>query len=224
MKKEIHNEASKFIATNQVGPHPKLMTTVRKHLTSTWRKPKATMQINCLKSLEKHLQRSYKGLVIDSFCGIGESTKSLAEIYPEHLIVGIDKSASRLKKHKRTNAENYLLLHSYCEAIWEELTARKIRADFHYILYPNPWPKAKHLMRRVHGHPTFATLTRLGGEIELRSNWACYVEEFHLAMLIAGASGNIAALHNITPLTPFERKFDKSGHTLWQYKGKLSAD
>ena len=32
----------------------------------------------------------------------------------------------------------------------------------HYLLYPNPYPKSKHLKRRWHGHPIFPVLLALG--------------------------------------------------------------
>ena len=32
----------------------------------------------------------------------------------------------------------------------------------HYLLYPNPYPKAKHLKRRWHGHPIFPVMLTLG--------------------------------------------------------------
>jgi tRNA G46 methylase TrmB len=32
----------------------------------------------------------------------------------------------------------------------------------HYLLYPNPYPKSKHLQRRWHGHPIFPVILALG--------------------------------------------------------------
>ncbi len=217
------NRNSKNVVTNQEGPHPKLITTVKKHLASHWRKPKAASNA-ALKPIEIYLNQYFKGIVLDSFCGTGESTKYLSTIYPEHLVIGIEKSSHRLSKHVKADQKNYVLLHAKCEAVWSELAAQSISVDFHYIFYPNPWPKAKHLMRRVHGHPTFYTLTQLGGQVELRSNWACYVEEFGIAMTIAGAHGFINCAQEIQPLTPFERKFANSGHVLYIYKGKLPSN
>ena len=45
----------------------------------------------------------------------------------------------------------------------------------HFILYPNPWPKSVHLKRRWHGAPVFPYMLRLGGVMELRSNWKLYL-------------------------------------------------
>ena len=43
----------------------------------------------------------YDGIVLDSGCGTGRSTKILArDIYPHHLVIGVDRSFSRLTKTK----------------------------------------------------------------------------------------------------------------------------
>jgi tRNA G46 methylase TrmB len=47
----------------------------------------------------------------------------------------------------------------------------------HYLLYPNPYPKKKHLQRRWHGHPIFPIVLILGGNLIVRSNWRTYCEE-----------------------------------------------
>jgi tRNA G46 methylase TrmB len=101
------------------------------------------------------------------------------------------------------------------------------------MLYPNPWPKAKHLQRRVHGHASFPLLLQLAagqadgaspgetGQIEVRSNWQLYVEEFGLAMHLSGVRGSIARVTPDPPLTLFERKYHDSGHMLWRYTGMV---
>jgi tRNA G46 methylase TrmB len=43
----------------------------------------------------------YDGIVLDSGCGTGRSTKLLArDLYPRHLVIGVDRSFSRLTKTK----------------------------------------------------------------------------------------------------------------------------
>lgn len=51
----------------------------------------------------------------------------------------------------------------------------------HYLLYPNPYPKAKHLKRRWHGHPIFPVMLTLGqylllhvASLTLKSTLQCY--------------------------------------------------
>ena len=61
----------------------------------------------------------------------------------------------------------------------------------HYILYPNPWPKAKHVQRRWHGSAVFPQIIAVGQEIILRSNWLLYLEEFQLAAEVLSFKGDI---------------------------------
>ena len=37
----------------------------------------------------------------------------------------------------------------------------------HYLLYPNPYPKSKHLKRRWHGHPIFPVLLAIGNRMDI---------------------------------------------------------
>ena len=55
----------------------------------------------------------------------------------------------------------------------------------------------------------------------MRSNWDCYIEELGISLLIAGIFGTVSLLTANTPVSPFEQKFQDSGHDLWEYKGKL---
>ena len=83
---------------------------------------------------------------------------------------------------------------------------------------PTPWPKSKHLKRRVHGHPAFKLLLQLGGRIELRSNWQVYVEEFAVAMHLAGVRGLVQMVPETAPaISLFERKYRDSDHHLWRF-------
>jgi len=167
-------------------------------------------------------------LVLDSFCGTGHSTAALAGRHPGHLVVGIDKSSARLERHPATSPDNYLLLRADCEALWQLLGREQIGVDHHYMLYPNPWPKAKHLQRRVHGSAGFYWLVQLAanaavgeGRIELRSNWQTYVEEFGIAMHLAGCRGIVTRVQPEPPLSLFEHKYRDSGHELWAFTGKV---
>jgi len=89
----------------------------------------------------------------------------------------------------------------------------------HYILYPNPWPKSKHLQRRWHGSAVFPQMTSIGKQLILRSNWLLYLEEFKQAASWVGLLGDIEMLPVMEAnkaLTPFEAKFQASKQTCWQ--------
>lgn len=212
------SDPSRAVTSNQPGPHPRLAETVLRHLESHFQRPVAPHSAQAYEKLRAELARAPRPLVLDSFCGTGKSTALLAQSHPDHLVVGVDQSAHRLGKHEESAAgQDYLLLQANCEDIWQLLLRDELQLDHHYLLYPNPWPKAKHLQRRIHGHGSFPWLLQLGGTVQLRSNWQLYVEEFGMAMQFAGRHGHIARTGGEPALTLFEEKYYRSGHELWRY-------
>lgn len=213
--------SSRQVTSNQPGLHPKLAHTVLRHLQHAHRSPLAAHNQSVWEELLPLLQVDQRPLVLDSFCGTGMSTALLAQRHPQHLVLGIDRSAHRLQKHVAALDASYLLLQAECEPLWQQLVDARLRVDYHYLLYPNPWPKSRQLQRRIHGHPGFRDLLALGGRIELRSNWELYVEEFGVAMHLAGIRGLVRRLSEGPALTRFEDKYRRSGQVLWQYQGRI---
>jgi tRNA (guanine-N7-)-methyltransferase len=212
---------SKVVTSKQSHIHPGLPALVQRHLASEYLRPVPSHSQLAFHQLMSALEKTRRPLVLDSFCGTGHSTAALARRHPGHLVVGIDKSGHRLAKHPRESNDNYLLLRASCEDIWLQLLKEQLQPDYHYMLYPNPWPKSGHLKRRIHGGPAFRTLLQLGGYLELRSNWLIYVEEFGVAMHLAGHRGKVCELQPREPITLFERKYRDSGHSLWVYSGRV---
>jgi tRNA (guanine-N7-)-methyltransferase len=211
------------VISNQLHVHPRLAEIVRRHLKTPHLAAISAHNKEAYQLLTEKLAEHPRALVMDSFCGTGHSTAILAERHPEHLVVGIDKSAQRLAKHPYPESDNYLLLHADCEDIWQLLLLDGLWVEFHYIFYPNPWPKKGHLQRRIHGHASFPLLLQLGGLLELRSNWQLYVEEFGIAMHLAGHRGIVSKLaHHDTALTLFEQKYRHSGHDLWTFSARIT--
>jgi tRNA (guanine-N7-)-methyltransferase len=213
---------SRQLISKQVHLHPKLAVTVRRHLETPSRKPVASHNAAAFELLSQELTARPRRLILDSFCGTGHSTAALASRYPQHLVVGIDKSGHRLGKHPGETSGNCLLIQAECDDLWRLMAEHGMNVDRHYMLYPNPWPKTKHLQRRVHGGVGFYWLLRLGGRIELRSNWQTYVEEFGVAMHLAEQPGSIARVIPDTPMSLFERKYIGSGHQLWAFTGTVT--
>lgn len=220
-------QPSRPVTSNQHGLHPRLAERVLRHLRHSSRRPLPEFSRAAFATLASLQAEDPRPLVLDSFCGTGMSTALLAQRHPGHRVVGIDRSADRLGRHEAldtgsdagTAVGSYLLLRAECEDIWQLLREAGWGVDYHYLLYPNPWPKAAHLQRRIHGHPGFADLVALGGRIELRSNWQTYVEEFGVALLLAGIAGRVCRLPEGPALTRFEAKYRASGQALWQYLG-----
>jgi tRNA G46 methylase TrmB len=109
-----------------------------------------------------------------------------------------------------------LLVRADCDDFWRLAADAGWRLQHHYLLYPNPWPKPGQLKRRVHGSPAFVDLLKLGGALELRSNWQVYVEEFGSALILAGCIPRVDRLVPDVSLSLFEQKYRQSGHLLWR--------
>ena len=211
------SDYSSPVSSNQAWLHPRLAQTVQRHLSHAFRRPVAQHSAVAYEQLLAALADRPRPLVLDSFCGTGQSTAALAQLHPQHLVVGVDQSRHRLQKHQPTERDNYLLLQANAEDLWQLLLRDQLSLDHHYLLYPNPWPKSKYLQRRVHGHGSFPWLLQLGGSIELRSNWQLYVEEFGVAMHLTGRRGAVEQISGDPALTLFEKKYRASGHRLWRY-------
>lgn len=215
--------SSRTVSSSQSGVHPRLAETVRRHQGAAWRKPAQEVDAPALVTLQQRLQRHNGPLILDSFCGTAMSTKRLAEAFSEALVIGVDQSAPRLAK-AGDMPDNCLVLQAHCEAVWRYLVEHEHRVHAHYLLYPNPWPKPGHLGRRVHGHPAFTLLPKLGGIIELRSNWQVYVEEFGVALNLLGIASCVRMLAETTiDMTLFERKYRLAGQPLWQLSANTDS-
>lgn len=220
---------SKEIISNQTGLNDQLEAVVEKHLKHAFKKPYQEHTLAAFNEVNEQVQRylSEVGgrLILDSCCGVGQSTRLLAEQNPDALVIGVDKSASRIDREFQgeVNHDNFILVRADLNDFFRLVVEHDWPVQKHYILYPNPWPKAKHLQRRWHGAPVFSSILAIGKELELRSNWRIYLEEFQVALKLAGKSSalNVVA-ENEQPLTPFEAKYQASGQQCWQLTARLS--
>jgi tRNA G46 methylase TrmB len=194
---------------------------VEKHLRHAHRRPIAEHTRAAFDAVRSRVEGRSGRLIFDSFCGTGMSTALLAQRYPDSVVLGIDKSGKRLRRHAKTPAANYLLVRAECGDFWRLAAAAGWRVQHHFLLYPNPWPKPGQLQRRIHGSPDFAALLALGGTVELRSNWPIYVEEFGCALVTAGQFPVVDRVQPAVAMTLHERKYFGSGHPLWRCRCHL---
>lgn len=209
------------VSSSQPGCHPQLASRVRKHLHHPSRRPVAEHTRAAFEAIREQVENDSRPLVFDSYCGTGMSSGLLAQRLPGHLVIGIDKSAARLSRQPAGAGRNSLLVRADCGDFWRLAADAGWRLSHHFLLYPNPWPKPGHLGRRLHGAPEFAQLLRLGGRVELRSNWQVYVEEFGQALVIAGHWPAVDSPQPTQPISLHERKYVDSGHLIWRCRCHL---
>ena len=209
------------ITSAQAGVHEQLHALVAKHAQSAYRKPVMSYNQEAFDtSMAAWRSAGSPPLILDAGCGVGLSTRNLAYMHPDHFVVGVDQSADRLARNTAWEGippPNFICVRADLVDYWRLMLAARVRPAKHFILYPNPWPKIGHLSRRWHGHPVFPAIVALGGEIECRSNWRIYIEEFASALLqlsrMEVRAESFLAPH---PITPFEKKYADSGHQLWR--------
>ena len=209
----------------QTGVHEHLAALLERHRRSPFLKPYADYNRAAFAASMERWQRLAPGapLILDSCCGVGESSIALARLFPGHYVIGVDQSAARLRRHLDGREAvpglppNVDFVRADLVDYWRLMHDAGIRLARHYLLYPNPWPKIGHLSRRWHGHPVFPVMLELGGVLECRSNWRIYVEEFCLA--VETLARRPTACEVYAPdraLTAFERKYLDSGHVLYR--------
>ena len=214
---------SRVPTSAQTGIHEQLANLLDRHRNAPFLKPYADYNRAALDASLERRQRiaPHAPLILDSCCGVGESSIALARAFPGHYVIGVDQSASRLARNIGEKSaglpENLDLVRADLVDYWRLLGDAGVRLDRHYLLYPNPWPKIGHLSRRWHGHPVFPALLELGGLLECRSNWRIYIEEFCFALnRLKHCDGVCESYLPELTLTPFERKYLESGHALFR--------
>lgn len=211
---------SRIVTSPQQGIHPRLDELLDRHLASDWLQPLHPPSVAAFETLDNMLSGETHSIVLDSGCGTGESTRILARAMPDCLIVGVDKSAARLKQTGSGSFPrregNAIWLRAELETFWRLALQAAWRLHRHYIFYPNPWPKPAQLQRRWHAHPVFPSLLGLGGRLEMRSNWRIYALEFARAVnRVLGVNVKPGTPPDSPDISPFERKYRDSGHRLY---------
>lgn len=154
-----------------------------------------------------------KKIVLDSGCGTGRSSLLLGEMYPDHLVIGVDRSFTRISKTTKSKepepaqsthssssspvhskrpvcdqvSDNVILVRAELVDFWTCcLQHKNVTIQHHFILYPNPYPTQTRVTQRWYAHPSFPMLLKLQSEtITIRSNWKGYLNEFAKALEIA---------------------------------------
>ena len=205
------------VSSNQEGLHPRLCQVVIRHLGTPSLRPPPSHTLAAFAQAQAWVFSRTCPVVLDSGCGTGESTLALARRFPQCSILGLDKSEARLQKAKaRPQPPNVLYLRAELVDFWPLVAKAGWDIRYHALYYPNPWPKAAHLKRRFHGDPVFPVLLDLSPELELRSNWLLYLQEFSKAAELArGLLAEPRLLDIAEPVSAFERKYAGAGQQLW---------
>ena len=165
------------------------------------------------------------GLVLEIGSGMGESSVAMAAARPEIDLLAVEVYkpgvAQTLHHMSKADVPNLRVLRGDGVQVLEELVAPGSLAEV-WLFFPDPWPKTKHLKRRL-VTPDFAALVasrlRRGGTFRMATDWAPYAEQ----MLAAGtatkglrnAHAGWAPRPEFRPRTRFERRGLAAGHEIF---------
>ena len=215
------------VRSSQAAAHRRLEEVVLRNLSSTWKQPLHPPTVTAFEKLMM-LAEFDKGmpLILDSGCGTGDSTKSITAQYPDSLVIGIDRSTTRLGRRHRGDFPfrmgNLCIIQAELSSFWRLALEWGWRLQRHFLLFPNPSPKPGQLQRRWHAHPVFPRILELGGTLEMRCNWEIYAEEFLIALNLArpDAEAKLELADSEKEWggvsTPFGLKYSESGHSLYR--------
>jgi tRNA (guanine-N7-)-methyltransferase len=111
--------------------------------------------------------------------------------------------------------------HDAVEVLRDQLGAGSLARVL--LLFPDPWPKARHHKRRI-VQPAFAALvaSRLaaGGRFQLATDWEPYAEHMRAVLdaepaLHSASPGGYAPRPADRPLTRFEQRGERLGHAVF---------
>lgn len=115
-------------------------------------------------------------ILFEAGCGHGHWLTSYAEQNTEQCCVGIDLISHRIRKGQEKSEKRGLKnLHFIKAELGEflEVLPERIRFDLTILLFPDPWPKARHHRRRMVQHgflDEVAKRTASGGRFCFRSD------------------------------------------------------
>jgi tRNA (guanine-N7-)-methyltransferase len=164
-------------------------------------------------------------LEVDLGCGKGRFLSVHASRVPEHDFIGIERKLKRVikveRKAERLELQNVRMIRIEAAYFVERILPDACLSVL-YIFYPDPWPKRKHLRRRLFS-PTFMdSLVRVltpDGIVHLATDHADYFE--HMTKVVSADSRFIAA----EPYVPDEEErseFETTFRKLGQRANRLS--
>ncbi len=122
-----------------------------------------------------------RALALEIGFGGGEHLVAQAAAHPDWGFIGaepfVNGVGSCLRHIEAAGVANVRLHHGDARDVLARLPARSLTRV--YLLFPDPWPKARHAKRRLVQPDFVATLARVlapGGEVRFATDWRAYAE------------------------------------------------
>lgn len=162
--------------------------------------------------------------ILEIGSGMGETTATIAQAHPEfdYLAIevhtpGIGSLLNQIELRELVNLR--IIQHDAVEIIHHMLPLESL--DGVHIFFPDPWPKARHHKRRLIQPPFIAQLCQRlkpGAYIHVATDWEEYAQQILAVLfaesLLSNTAENYAERPDYRPLTKFEQRGIKLGHTV----------
>jgi len=157
--------------------------------------------------------------------GMGETTARIAGGHPGNDYLGIEVHTpgvgSLLRRIAALELSNIRIIqHDAVEVL--ETMIPPARLDGVHVFFPDPWPKKRHHKRRLIQPPFVALLAsrmKHGSYVHVATDWEDYAQQImevlSTAPLLANTTDGYASRPRHRPLTKFENRGLKLGHSVW---------
>ena len=191
--------------------------------------PKYMVDVEDLKPLniDEIFGRTGAPLVVEIGFGMGVSFVQMAKDAPECNFLGIEvhppgvgSALKLIEENQLTNVK--VIKYDAFEVLSKCLQPESV--DILQIFFPDPWPKKRHVKRRLI-NDSFVDLARPlfkhGGQFRMATDWEDYAIQMLEVMTRAQGFSNTAAggkyipRPDWRPLTKFEARGQRLGHGVW---------
>lgn len=168
-------------------------------------------------------------VLVDVGVGSGTATRAWAQGHPEALVVALELHrpgiAKLLTALDTEGPANVRVVEADALGVIDQLDAGSAAAI--RVLFPDPWPKRRHVERRLVDRAFVALaarVLRLGGQLHLATDWADYAE--HMRTMVATEPRFVlddGAGRPDRPVTAYEQRGIDAGRTIVDLVYRLDA-
>ncbi|MDR0251495.1 MAG: tRNA (guanosine(46)-N7)-methyltransferase TrmB [Burkholderiales bacterium] len=155
--------------------------------------------------------------VLEIGFGMGETTAHIAAAHPERNFIALEVHSpgvgSLLQKIEKAHLTNLRIVQHDAVDVVEHMIAPISLAGLH-VFFPDPWPKKRHLKRRLLQAPFLHELAQrlcVGGYLHFATDWAEYAEGVLATLSSEPLLKNSAARFAPRPATRPQTKFEARG-------------
>ena len=173
-------------------------------------------------------------VVLEIGCGMGETTAAIAQATPQVNFLGLEVYnagvAVLLQRVETQSLNNLRLIQHDAVEVLRDMVLPNTLAGVH-IFCPDPWPKARHLKRRLIQAPFIASLLphlKVGAYIHCATDVQDYAAQMLQVLSNTAGLRNLSNLSNQAdgyhspsnpftkrPTTKFEARGQRLGHGMW---------